>query len=48
MTAVGGMTTLGDKFDLRDFNDVVLQSGALPLNILEANVNEWIASGRQR
>jgi prolyl oligopeptidase len=40
--------TLGDKFDLRDFNDVVLQSGALPLNILEANVNEWIASGRQR
>jgi uncharacterized protein (DUF885 family) len=34
---------LADKFDLRDFNDVVLQSGALPLNILEANVNEWIA-----
>jgi uncharacterized protein (DUF885 family) len=33
---------LGDKFDLRDFNDVVLHSGALPLNILEANVDAWI------
>ena len=33
---------LGDKFDLRDFNDVVLQSGALPLNILEERVNEWL------
>lgn len=33
---------LGEKFDLRDFNDVVLQSGALPLNILEDQVNNWI------
>jgi uncharacterized protein (DUF885 family) len=37
---------LGDKFDLRDFNDVVLQSGALPLNILEERVNEWIGDSR--
>jgi prolyl oligopeptidase len=35
--------TLGGKFDLRDFNDVVLQTGAVPLNILEQRVNEWIA-----
>lgn len=33
---------LGEKFDLRDFNDVVLQSGALPLNILEDQVNNWL------
>jgi uncharacterized protein (DUF885 family) len=39
-------TALGGKFDLRDFNDVVLQSGALPLNILEDRVNEWIAERR--
>jgi uncharacterized protein (DUF885 family) len=39
---------LGDTFDLRDFNDVVLQSGALPLDILEANVNEWIKTAGSR
>ena len=37
---------LGDKFDLRDFNDVVLQSGALPLNILEDRVDEWLGEKR--
>jgi uncharacterized protein (DUF885 family) len=35
---------LGPKFDLRDFNDVILRTGAVPLDLLEANVNEWIAS----
>ena len=39
-------SALGAKFDLRDFNDVVLQTGAVPLNILEQRVNEWIAAGR--
>ena len=35
---------LGDKFDLRAFHDEVLDSGALPLDMLDARINAWIAS----
>lgn len=33
---------LGSRFDIRDFHDVVLESGALPLDILEKQVNSYI------
>lgn len=34
---------LGREFDLRKFNDALLASGAVPLSVLEDNIDAWIA-----
>ena len=39
-------SALGDRFDVRDFHDVVLKNGAVPLPILEELVSEYIARKR--
>ena len=38
------MNELGDQFDLRDFHDVVLKNGAVPLDILERIVNDYVTA----
>jgi uncharacterized protein (DUF885 family) len=38
---------LGAKFDIRDFHDVVLRNGTIPLDTLETQVREWIAQSRK-
>jgi uncharacterized protein (DUF885 family) len=38
---------LGAKFDLRAFHDQVIDSGALPLDVLEQRIDAWIAQSKQ-
>ena len=39
---------LGAKFDLRAFHDEMLNGGALPLDVLEARTNAWIAAQKEK
>jgi uncharacterized protein (DUF885 family) len=36
--------TLGDKFDIREFHNQVLNTGSLPLILLEEKIDNWISS----
>jgi uncharacterized protein (DUF885 family) len=36
---------LGDKFNLRAFNDTVVQIGSVPLPVLERRIDRFIAAG---
>lgn len=40
-------TELGESFDIKAFHDEVLRHGSLPLNILEENINKWIAAQKE-
>ena len=33
---------LGDRFDIKQFHDIVLTNGAMPLSVLERVVNDWV------
>ena len=35
---------LGDSFDLRAFHQVVLGEGAIPLDVLQSQVEAWLAA----
>jgi uncharacterized protein (DUF885 family) len=38
---------LGPKFDVRDFHAQVLDTGALPMAVLEAKIDRWIAARKK-
>ena len=39
---------LGAKFDLRSFHDEILNGGSLPLDLLEARIDKWIAEQKAK
>ena len=38
---------LGKNFDIREFHDTILRNGALPLDILEEQVDQWVENKKE-
>jgi uncharacterized protein (DUF885 family) len=38
---------LGDRFSVREYHNQVLRTGTVPLNVLERQIDAWIASGQK-
>ena len=45
LTIAKAETALGPKFDIRNFHDTVLQLGSVPLPVLAARIDRFIAEG---
>ena len=39
-------TALGDKFDIREYHNQVLETGCIPLQLLEDKIDAWIADSK--
>ena len=35
---------LGSRFDVRDFHDALLSTGAVPLDVLETHMQQWVST----
>jgi len=37
---------LGEKFNIRNFHTMVLETGCVPISILEGRINKWIQKAK--
>ncbi|NBQ95315.1 MAG: hypothetical protein EBT36_00010 [Betaproteobacteria bacterium] len=44
----GFESVLKDRFNIRDFHDLLLMDGAMPLGVLDEAVDAWIATTHAR